>query len=85
MLSFTIIHVLFSQTDDVSTAIIHAGASTQLLGQPSTLSRLRLWQVLCWLTLQKQEKGQKAEPHHLAKLQILQVYLLIPPASLKLL
>lgn len=72
----------FFLTDDVSTAIICAGASMQLLGWPITLRRLGLWQLWCWLTLHEQEKGQKAEPPHLTKLQTLQVYLLILPACL---
>lgn len=82
VLSFTIIHVFFFQTDPVRTAIIYSSARTQLLGWPSTLRRLRLWQLLCWLTLHKQKKGPKAEPHHLTKLKTLQVYLLILPACL---
>lgn len=41
MLSFTIIHIYFL-TDPVSTEMICAGASIQLLGWPDTLRRLRV-------------------------------------------
>lgn len=90
-LSFTTLHIYFL-TDSVSTEMICAGASIQLLGWPNTLRKLRVTsttcgKLLCFLTdtSQNRKKDERQSHTHWIKLYALQIYFLFHLVCLSML